>query len=63
MKLGSNPHALGKFIPSGQPKQLLCWPVERAIFKKQRAKAPNEMEMHQRQGSAWVVAAQSIIRL
>eukprot|EP00973_Karenia_brevis_P061275 8522426-Karenia_brevis.AAC.1 len=34
-----------------------------AIFKMQRAKAPDEMQMYQHQGLAWVVAAQSIIRL
>eukprot|EP00973_Karenia_brevis_P089044 12349548-Karenia_brevis.AAC.1 len=36
---------------------------QRAIFKLQRAKAPDEMDMYQPQGFAWVVAAQSIIRL
>eukprot|EP00973_Karenia_brevis_P085268 11834990-Karenia_brevis.AAC.1 len=31
------------------------------MFKKQKAKAPDEMEMYQHQGIAWVVAAQSIL--
>eukprot|EP00973_Karenia_brevis_P061074 8492248-Karenia_brevis.AAC.1 len=36
---------------------------QKALSKMHRARVPDEMEMYQHQGIAWVVAAQSIIRL
>eukprot|EP00973_Karenia_brevis_P048429 6720293-Karenia_brevis.AAC.1 len=36
---------------------------QRAIFKLQKAKAPDEIETYQHQGFAWVVAAQATMRL
>eukprot|EP00973_Karenia_brevis_P037762 5209005-Karenia_brevis.AAC.1 len=36
---------------------------QRAIFQPNKTKAPDEHEMYQHQGLAWVVGAQAIIRL
>eukprot|EP00973_Karenia_brevis_P085635 11880035-Karenia_brevis.AAC.1 len=36
---------------------------QRAVFQKRKTKAPDENEMYQHQGLAWVVGAQAIIRL
>eukprot|EP00973_Karenia_brevis_P019950 2737592-Karenia_brevis.AAC.1 len=36
---------------------------QRAVFQKRKSKAPDENEMYQHQGLAWVVGAQAIIRL
>eukprot|EP00973_Karenia_brevis_P049846 6921413-Karenia_brevis.AAC.1 len=36
---------------------------QRAVFKLQKQKAPDELDMYQHQGIAWVAAAQAIIRL
>eukprot|EP00973_Karenia_brevis_P014128 1921922-Karenia_brevis.AAC.1 len=36
---------------------------ERVLFRLQKTKAPDELEMYHHQGIAWVVSAQAIIRL
>eukprot|EP00973_Karenia_brevis_P085065 11805795-Karenia_brevis.AAC.1 len=36
---------------------------QRAVFQYQKTKAPDEQEMYEHQGLAWVVGAQSLIRL
>eukprot|EP00973_Karenia_brevis_P020966 2883411-Karenia_brevis.AAC.1 len=36
---------------------------QRAVFKPQKTKAPDEQEKYEHQGLAWVVGAQAIIRV
>eukprot|EP00973_Karenia_brevis_P006391 869725-Karenia_brevis.AAC.1 len=36
---------------------------QRAVFQRNKTRAPDEKEMYQHQGRAWVVGAQAIIRL